>query len=80
MKSKSLPDKQKGESMEQWDQWGIHILEELKRLSIGIEDMKTDLSSLKQEIAMLKVKSGVWGCIGALIPITITIVIWFATK
>ena len=56
-----------------WHEWSKHVLLELERL--GKEQNETDdaMTSIKVEIAMLKVKSGVWGAIGGLIPVLIYI-------
>ena len=42
----------------------------------GIEDM---LTQIQVDIATLKVKAGVWGGIGGLIPAIIAIVMFYAT-
>lgn len=51
-----------------WDNWGNHILEELKRLNSNIEKLADQSHAFeswtKAEIAALQVKCGVWGVIG----------------
>ena len=42
----------------------------------GIEDK---LTQIQVDIATLKVKAGVWGGIGGLIPVVIAIVMFYAT-
>lgn len=55
------------------------VLAELKRLADGIEQVKTtcaacgqvqsrDISELRSEIAILKLKSGLWGLLAGAIP------------
>lgn len=56
-----------------WDEWGQHILVELKRQDTDLGAIKQSLVDIQVEIAMLKVKSGLWGMVGAAIPITITL-------
>jgi hypothetical protein len=68
-----------------WQQWSKFVLAEMKRLHEQIEslDRKIDglkdeqISQLKVEIAMLKVKSGVWGLIGGLIPVAVILIVEF---
>ena len=43
-------------------------------------DTDEKIAKVRTEIATLKVKSGVWGAIGAAVPITIAIAIWAITK
>lgn len=46
-----------------WKEWRRHILLELERQGKSIEDIKVDLSKIKTDLAMLKVKAGSWGAI-----------------
>jgi hypothetical protein len=67
-----------------WQTWSKFVLTDLERLRAQIAELDTKFDSLKDdqisklkiEIAMLKVKSGVWGSIGGLIPV----VIFFAVE
>jgi hypothetical protein len=59
-----------------WVIWGEHVLAELERQNRCIHDLNTEVQALKIENAILKVKSGTWGAIGALIPIIIAITLW----
>lgn len=53
------------------------ILSELERLSSSVQDLThqinqlraSDLAEIRSEIGMLKVKAGVWGLLGGLIPV-----------
>lgn len=68
-----------------WLEYRRLILSELERISkaLGEVDKKVDalrtddLSSLKVEIAMLKVKSGAWGGLGGLIVVLATVLVKF---
>ena len=59
------------------------ILGELKRLGEEIQEVggkidnlkDKEISSMKVEIGMLRVKAGVWGLLGGLIPVAIAILI-----
>ena len=51
-----------------WDEWSKHVLMELERLNTCMMNIDNDLRKLSIEIAMLKVKAGVWGVIGGSIP------------
>ena len=68
------------DNLDNWEVWGKHVLMELKSLHEGMEDIKKELARINIDLATLKVKSGVWGALGALIPITIGLVIWLITK
>ncbi len=56
-----------------WQEWSKFVLKELKRLGDAYENLtdkvNEELTELKTEVAMLKVKSGIWGLIGGIIVI-----------
>lgn len=58
-----------------WQEWSKFVLKELKRLGDAYEDLtkkvNDELSELKAEVAMLKVKSGVYGLLGGAILLLI---------
>lgn len=65
--------------MDSWEQWGKHVLSELDRLSDDVAKasdysqrdhamVRMDLAKVREEIAGLKVKAGIWGAISGLIP------------
>ena len=64
------------EKASEWNEYQRLVLHELERLGAGIDavDRKldtvisTDLSKINVEIAMLKVKAGIWGLMGGMIP------------
>jgi hypothetical protein len=51
-----------------WNEWSRHVLAELERLNNCIICLEKDTRQMYEEIAMLKVKSGLWGLIGGLLP------------
>ena len=51
-----------------WKEWSKHVLIGLERLDKSQRDTNKTLGEVKIEIATLKVKSGVWGLIGGVIP------------
>ena len=63
-----------------WQKWSTFVLEELKRLNKNYEELtkkvNDELSELKAEVAMLKVKSGVYGLVGG----AILLLIFFLSK
>ena len=64
-----------------WKEWSKHVLLELKRLNNKLENVDIHVQNTALEIAMLKVKSGVWGLIGGIIPVFILIAVqWFTAK
>jgi len=71
-----------------WREWSNFVLMELKRTNTQIEDLdkkieklKDDqISKLKVEIAMLKVKAGIWGVMGGAIPVLVLLAKEMLTK
>jgi len=63
-----------------WAKWGQHVLLELTRQNQCINDLADEVGKIKIENAVLKLKSGIWGAIGASIPILIAIIIWLLQK
>jgi hypothetical protein len=54
-----------------WDQYKLHVTAELKRMNACQRDMKNELSAIRIEIARLQAKAGMWGAVGAAIPVAI---------
>lgn len=71
-----------------WGEYRRLILQELQRLHDGISEVKNQISalhaseiaSIKAEIAVLKVKSGVWGFIAGAVPSAVAIAYIFLSK
>lgn len=65
-----MPGNDRNESAS-WVQYQKLVLAELERHSSALEDINHRIASIQVEIAMLKVKSGIWGLMGGLIPVII---------
>lgn len=61
-----------------WDQQALYVRKELERLSKGQDLIFKKMNDITVQIAMLKVKSGVWGLVGACIPISLLLLIEWA--
>jgi len=70
-----------------WDQYAKHVLAELQRLSTSYEanaealnDTKMEfikeMQAVRVEIAMLKIKAGVWGLVAGAIPPVGVMLLW----
>lgn len=57
-----------------------HILAELKRLNKGIERLEERLGVMTVDITQLKMKAGIWGLTGGMIPVAIMLAIQFVGK
>lgn len=55
------------EQMGSWEAYQRLVLAELKRFDEDIQDIKSKQQEILSEIAVLKVKAGVWGAIGGLL-------------
>ena len=59
-----------------WGEYRALILDELKRLNLGIEGLRekidemhtSEIASIKAQIAVLQFKSGIWGFMAGAIP------------
>lgn len=54
-----------------WNEWRNLVLRDLKCLDRKLESLRKEQSGILQQLAALKVKSGVWGAMGACIPISL---------
>jgi hypothetical protein len=54
---------------ENWDTVGYHVIS-------VVEELKTDVKKLREDVAQLKVKSGMWGAIGGTIPVAVMLIFW----
>lgn len=61
-----------------WNQQALYVREELKRLSKGQDLIFRKMNEINVQIAMLKVKSGIWGAMGACVPIALLLLIEWA--
>ena len=58
-----------------WDQWAKFVLKELERLNVHYEALRKEVGKIHTEIATLKVKAGLWGAMGAAIPVLLMLAI-----
>lgn len=71
-----------------WGEYRRLILQELQRLHDGINEVKSqitalhasEIASIKAEIAVLQIKSGVWGFIAGAVPSAVAIFYIFLSK
>jgi len=63
-----------------WNEWARFVIEELKRLDKETEDLDSEIKTLGKKIVKieteLRIKSGVWGLLGGIIPSTILIIVY----
>lgn len=62
-----------------WPEWGKFVLKELERLNDCYDAQVKQIQQMQVEIAMLKVKSGIWGGIAGLIP-SLGLLIYYIVK
>lgn len=63
-----------------WTEWAAHVLRELKRLDGSIERLEELLTQIRINQAQLQVKSGIWGALGASVPILISMAVYALTR
>ena len=63
-----------------WTQWSQYVLKELERNNGDHESMSDKLDKIAVEIAMLKVKSGLWGTIGGLVSAAVFLLVNYMKK
>jgi len=54
-----------------WREYKKLVISEIDRLSGHIGSLESKIDSLRSDVVMLKVKSGIWGLFAGLIPVTI---------
>lgn len=59
----------------EWTNYQRLVLSELERHDEHLQQIAKHLTDVKLEIAMLKVKSGVWGALAGLIPVIVLVVV-----
>lgn len=62
-----------------WAEWGKFVLKELERLNDCYDDQMKLIQALQVDIAMLKVKSGIWGFAAGFIP-SVSVLIYTLIK
>lgn len=63
-----------------WNAWGKHVLLELGRLNDKLESVDKTVGQVRIDIGQLKIKSGIFGAIGASIPVLTGLIIYFVSK
>lgn len=58
-----------------WESYSKLVLAELTRLNKCLNSTKEELIQVRIELAAMKIRAGVWGMIGAAIPILIALAI-----
>lgn len=60
-----------------WVEWRRYVLKELERLGDCLERLDKKFSGIREDVVMLKVKSGIWGVIGGVIVLGCGALVWF---
>jgi len=60
-----------------WAEWSRHVLKELERLDHCYEELNKQCTRVNIEMNILKVKAGIWGLIGAAIPVVIGLAVLY---
>lgn len=58
-----------------WTKYQLLVLHKLNEHSDEIKEVRADISKLTIDVATLKVKAGIWGLMGGLIPVAIALLI-----
>lgn len=56
-----------------WQEYQRLVLHELKEHTDSLSEFSKELNSVKVEIGMLKVKSGLWGLLGGFVPVALAV-------
>lgn len=56
--------------------WAGHVRDELRSLNEKVDKIRDRIEQISVDIGMLKVKAGVWGLIGGIIPVTVWFLVW----
>lgn len=63
-----------------WGQYQKLVMDKLEDHDGKFGSIEDKLTQIQVDIATLKVKAGVWGGIGGLIPVVIAIIMFYATQ
>ena len=63
-----------------WKEWSKYVLKELERLNECYKKLDDKVDSVRREIAVLKVKSGIWGAVAGMIPVAVLVVLFLLNK
>ena len=63
-----------------WNEYEKLVMAELERLNTAVQCISNEVVSIRVEIAMLKVKAGMWGAVGACIPVVMMLAVEILKK
>ena len=63
-----------------WSKYEKLVMDKLDEHDDRVGNVEEMLTQVRVDIATLKVKAGLWGGIGGLIPVVIALVMFFASK
>lgn len=71
-----------------WSEYKLLVLDHIERLSRQLSIVETkldtfradDIATLKTEVALLKLRAGLWGAISGAVPGAIAALIWYMSK
>jgi hypothetical protein len=63
-----------------WSKYEKMVIEKLDDHDAKFSHIEDKLTQIQVDIATLKVKAGIWGGIGGMIPAIIAIVLFYASK
>ena len=59
-----------------WSDWKQHVLNELSELKDEVRAGREDIAKFQVELAILKLKSGLWGFAAGALPTIGMLIIW----
>jgi len=59
-----------------WGAWSNYVLKELEDLNERYKEISDKIERILVDIGTLKVKAGVWGLLGGLLPATVMLIVW----
>jgi len=63
-----------------WNEYRKFVVEKLDAHSGNFGEIFERLNKIEVAVSALKVKAGVWGLLGGVIPVAITIIVWLVVK
>lgn len=71
-----------------WNEYKLLVLDQLEGLKAQVRALEAkmdafradDIANVKVEIALLKLKAGVWGAVSGMIPTALAALIWWLSK
>jgi len=58
-----------------WESYSRLVLTKLDEHEDVLKDISKELTNIRVDIGMLKVKSGLWGLVGGFIPVAIAVIL-----